>query len=209
MWLYDSSLSLSGFFLEFWNFETWIWVESGVIIINISVIYLWNLLLCNCKLFLDERVFSQKSHEIDIPSKWLDSIWSLIWFQWPSLPHTLQIDNLACMGVPFARFPAGIIFSPFSIIDFTFSSRAWRLVPDWSWTTSSLESLSKASVSDVIDSLLLAVIDVVNKSLLIFAGSEYPGISCFSNVSSLEVCPSRPFNLISSAMARKESKHSW
>ena len=34
-------------------------------------------------------------------------------------------------GVPFARFPLGIILWPFPIIDFTFSSRACWSVPDW------------------------------------------------------------------------------
>ena len=57
------------------------------------------------KLDLVEKVLSQQSHGIDIPSKWLDSMWFLKCFERPSLPHTLQMDVVACFGVPFARFP--------------------------------------------------------------------------------------------------------
>ena len=58
------------------------------------VIYLWNLLLCTSKLFLEEKVLSQCSQGRDIPSKWWASMWFLIWFTRPSLPHILQMDEV-------------------------------------------------------------------------------------------------------------------
>ena len=38
------------------------------------LLYLWNLLLCLAKAFLEGNVLSQCSQGIDIPSKWLDSM---------------------------------------------------------------------------------------------------------------------------------------
>ena len=87
--------------------------------------HLWYTLLCFLMLSLEERVLSQWSHEKDT-SKCLISIWSLIWLENPSLPHTLQMRDTSCLGVPSACLPDGIIFWPFSIIDLTFSSSAWR-----------------------------------------------------------------------------------
>ena len=72
--------------------------------------YLWNLDLWVAKLDLEEKTMSQLSHGIDIPSKWLASMCCLICLKRSSLPHTLQIHDVACTIVPFGRFPLGIIF---------------------------------------------------------------------------------------------------
>ena len=88
------------------------------------VIYLWNLLLCTSKLFLEEKVLSQCSQGRDIPSKWWASMWFLIWFTRPSLPHILQMDEVFWCGAPFACLPAGIIRWPFSII--ALCSKGWH-----------------------------------------------------------------------------------
>ena len=159
----------------------------------VNVIHLWHLLLCIPKLVLEGQILPQLSHGIDIPSKWLDSTWFFKWVNVPSLPHTLQMDDLACIGVPFLFFPpTGIIFSLFSIIDFTLSSSACRSVPGWFGIATAAE--------DLIGALLFW-----GRSLLKGVGSG--DFSCSSS-NSLEFCPVTPFSLISSAMARKESKSS-
>ena len=89
-------------------------------------IYLWDLLLWLLKAFLEEKVWSHMSHEMHIPSRWLASMWYFIKVASPSLPHTLQMRDTSCLGVPSNCLPDGIIFWPFSIIDLTFSSSAWR-----------------------------------------------------------------------------------
>ena len=94
-----------------------------------GLIHLWDRLLCWVKAFLEEKVFSQRPHGMHIPSRWLASMWSLIKVTNPSLPHTLQINDVACLGVPFACLPLGIIFWPFSIIDLTFTPSARRSAP--------------------------------------------------------------------------------
>ena len=91
-----------------------------------GLIYLWYLLLWLLKVFLEEKVLSQRSQGIHIPSRWLASMWFLIQVASPSLPHTLQMRDTSCLGVPSNCLPDGIIFWPFSIIDLTFSSSAWR-----------------------------------------------------------------------------------
>ena len=91
-----------------------------------GLIYLWDVLLCWLKAFREEKVLSQRPHGISIPSRWLASMWFLIQVASPSLPHTLQMRDTSCLGVPSNCLPDGIIFWPFSIIDLTFSSSAWR-----------------------------------------------------------------------------------
>ena len=54
----------------------------------VNVIHLWYLLLCIPKLVLEGQILPQWSHGIDIPSKWLDSMWFL--YKWMCPPcHTL------------------------------------------------------------------------------------------------------------------------
>ena len=105
-----------------------------------SLIYLWSLLLCWFKAFLEEKVFSQKSHGIHIPSRWLASMCCFIKVMLPSFPHTLQIRDVSSLGIPFL-FPTGIIIWPFSIIDLTFSSSACRSVLDWFGSATVLEAV--------------------------------------------------------------------
>ena len=155
-----------------------------------SLIYLWSLLLCWFKAFLEEKVFSQKSHGIHIPSRWLASMCCFIKVMLPSFPHTLQIRDVSSLGIPFL-FPTGIIIWPFSIIDLTFSSSACRSVLDWFGSATVLEAVEfiRGFMSDCW---------VVG----------FCSICFFSSTKSLMVCPVRPFSWISSAMARKESKSS-
>ena len=166
-----------------------------------KIYYLWNLNLCIFKLALEGQVLSQESHERDIPSRWLASMWSLIKVTNPSLPHTLQINDVACLGVPFACLPLGIIFWPFSIIDLTFTPSAWR---------SALFSLGIATAVEVFGATTLGfrfiwwVVDFFALSLLLWFG-----FSCSSTRSVVVACPVKPYSWISSAMARKESKSSW
>ena len=70
---------------------------------SLSIIHLWYLILCIPKLVLEGQILPQWSHGIDIPSKWLDSMWFFIWVNAPSLPHILQMDDLACIGVQTAE----------------------------------------------------------------------------------------------------------
>ena len=166
-----------------------------------GLIYLWDRLLCWVKAFLEEKVFSQRPHGMHIPAKWLASMWSLIKVTNPSLPHTLQINDVAWLGVPFACLPLGIIFWPFSIIDLTFTPSAWR---------SALFSLGIATAVEVFGATTLGfrfiwwVVDFFALSLLLWFG-----FSCSSTRSVVVACPVKPYSWISSAMARKESKSSW
>ena len=74
-----------------WALATYLIHYSYDIIVNVMsivrVIHLWYLLLCIPKLVLEGQILPQWSHGIDIPSKWLDSMWFFIWVNVPSLPH--------------------------------------------------------------------------------------------------------------------------
>ena len=156
------------------------------LVINMFEIYLMCVLLCFSELFLEEWVLLQKSHGIDIPSKWLASMWFLMWIVKPSLPHTLQMDDVSCFGLPCACFPWGIIFWHFSIIDFTISSSACRVGPEWFGIATVLKDFVRA-LSGIRS--VLSMFDDDNNSAHIFAGSDCFRSSWSSN-SSLEVCPS-------------------
>ena len=108
------------------------------------LIHLWDLLLWLLNAFLEEKVWSHTSHEMHIPSRWLASMWYFIKEASPSFPHNLQTRETSCLGVPSACLPDGIFFWPFSIMDLTFSSSAWR---------SALISLATATVDFVFGAL--------------------------------------------------------
>ena len=190
-------------FLSRWNLD---YGMLGWLQVTRNDSYLWNLALCLAKLFLEERTMSQQSHGIDIPSKWLASMWFFIWCGRPSLPHTLQIHDVAFLIVPFGRFPSGIIFWPLTINDFNFSSTSCRFVPvDGFGIDDAFKVRSKSVVYGI--TWLFGLMDSVGNSLPLII-SDYFG---WSNLSpkSQEVCPVRPFSWISLAITRKESKSSW
>ena len=91
----------------------------------------WFLLLCFPSAFLEPNGFPQKSHGIDIPSKWLTSIWFLMCETLSSFPHTLQMKALFCLGVPPDCFPSGIMLLLFSIIELIFTSNASKSPLNW------------------------------------------------------------------------------
>ena len=76
-------------------------IVEHILELNHRTNYLWVLLLCSVKAFLEEKFLSQQSHGIDIPSKWIASMWPLIRSLRPSLPHTLQMYNVSSLRVPF------------------------------------------------------------------------------------------------------------
>ena len=81
------------------------------IVFSIYLVYLWNLCLCRVKPLLPEKVMLQKSQGIDNPSMWLASMWDFISHESPSFPHTLQMYDLCCLGIPLGFLPFGITFS--------------------------------------------------------------------------------------------------
>ena len=85
-------------------------IVEHILELNHRTNYLWVLLLCSVKAFLEEKFLSQQSHGIDIPSKWIASMWPLIRSLRPSLPHTLQMYNVSSLGVPFLFLPFGKLF---------------------------------------------------------------------------------------------------
>ena len=115
----------------------------------------WFLLLCFPSAFLEPNGFPQKSHGIDIPSKWLTSIWFLMCETLSSFPHTLQMKALFCLGVPPDCFPSGIMLLLFSIIELIFTSNASKSQLNWFviinsvvasatvWTFGTISSLTK------------------------------------------------------------------
>ena len=98
--------------------------------------------LCSSKWAVAKKVLSQKSQGGDNnPSKWLASMWFLMFIGLSSLPHTLQIHDVAIMGVPNEFLPLGTFFWPFSIMDLTFSSSVWRSALDWLGIANAVEVL--------------------------------------------------------------------
>ena len=126
--------------------------------------HLWDLFLWWFKLILVEKVLSQYSQGRITPSKCWASMWSLILHKMPSLPQTLQSQDLFC------PFPALIIFWPISIIDFTFSSRACRFVPNCSDIDNAIEEGFSKALAVGMGSFWL--VDFKAKSLLFVIDSE-------------------------------------
>ena len=85
------------------------------------------------------NVFSQTLQGNATPSKWFASMWSLMTTYWLSFPHIWQILVLS--------LPFELMFWPFSIIDFTFSSSSCRS-PDTKFEIAILRSSFVGSFCD-------------------------------------------------------------
>ena len=173
------------------------------IVFSIYLVYLWNLCLCRVKPLLPEKVMLQKSQGIDNPSMWLASMWDFISHESPSFPHTLQMYDLCCLGIPLGFLPFGITFCPFFINDFTSWSSTCRSVVEWFGTANAVDFVFRAFSLGF--RFCWQTVDVSNNSLWIGWLVDFSS----SSIKPLVVCPVIPFSLISSAMERKESKSSW
>ena len=105
---------LIDFLTKMYIWQCQIWGSIMRLYINLGVH------LCLHKLFLDLNSFPKTLQGMDIPSRWLASMWSLILIACPSFPHTLQILALGF------SFPFWIRFWHVSIIDFAFSSSSCK-----------------------------------------------------------------------------------
>ena len=158
--------------------------------------------LCLLNWFLDLKVFPQTLQGSEIPSRWFDSMWSLMAIPSPSFPHTLQISALF--------LPLGIRFWLFSIMSFTFASSSSKSPPESKSNTFILLSLLVSDVDACFSKVGLAENGMFSRSLF-KVGFEFICIDLlvdpvfiFCSISFWSsFCPINPFSFRSSAMARK------
>ena len=187
------------------------WSDSGPIKSNIPIYHCsvfcvtlhsslpWFLDLWTVSALRDLKDFPQRTQGMESPVMWLDSMWSLIWFQVPCFPQTLQ-----SLALPFP----GTVCSLNNIIAFTFSSKVSSF---FVWSV-------KATIA-VSDSTCLKSVSVDSSCFMglwalwidVFWGFDLINLLLYfsGKVSASGSFPFRRFSWSSSAKVRKKSRFPW
>ena len=91
----------------------------------------WHFWLCNFIALLEAKVFPHLLQGIDMSSRWLISMWYLIFFSLPSFPQSLHKRAWTFFVLPSLCLPFGITFSLLPIKEFILSPCSNCFLQSW------------------------------------------------------------------------------